>query len=122
MSGMNDGELKKTADELSKSADAFKKELETPLSRRTKNDSATREAAVKRRTSWKKQREARLFRRPRPPASGKAQALFRLAGRGPGRGLPGRAISPATQSAWGDLQGGLGEGASQAFDVPTPVP
>ena len=118
---MNDGELKKTADELSKSADAFKKELDSSLKKDKTIDSATREAAVQEADGLKKDAKklGSLVGDGRP-ASGEAQALLHRAAAVQGA-ISGRALSPAAQSAWGDFQGGLDK-VAQAFNMPTRLP
>ena len=117
---MNDGELKKTAEELAKSADTFKKELDSSLKKDKTIDSATREAAVQEADGLKKdaKKVGSLVGDGRP-ASGEAQALLQRAG-AVQRAISGRAISPAAQSAWGDFQGGLDK-VAQAFGMPKQV-
>ncbi len=116
VSRMNDGELKKIADELSKSADIFKKELDSSLKMDKTIDSATREAAVQEADGLKKDAKklGSLVGDGRP-ASGEAQALLQRAA-GVQRAISGRAISPAAQSAWGDFQSGLDK-VAQAFGM-----
>ena len=118
---MNDGELKKTADELSKSADVFKKELDSSLKKDKTIDSATREAAVQEADGLKKdaKKVGSLVGDGRP-ASGEAQALLQRAAAVQGA-ISGRTLSPAAQSAWGAFESGLGK-VAQAFNMPTRVP
>jgi uncharacterized membrane-anchored protein YhcB (DUF1043 family) len=118
---MNDGELKKTADELSKSADVFKKELDSSLKKDKTINSATREAAVQEADGLKKDAKklGSLVGDGRP-ASGEAQALLQRAAAVQGA-ISGRTLSPAAQSAWGAFESGLGK-VAQAFNMPTRVP
>ena len=121
VSRMNDGELKKTAEELSKSADTFKKELDSSLKKDKTIDSATREAAVQEADGLKKdaKKVGSLVGDGRP-ASGEAKALLQRAA-GMQTAISGRTLSPAAQSAWGDFQGGLDK-VAQAFGMPKQVP
>ena len=117
VSRMNDGELKKIADEMSKSADMFKKELDSSLKMDKTIDSAKREAAVQEADGLKKDAKkiGSLIGDGRP-ASGEVKALLQRAG-GMQAAISGRTISPAAQSAWGDFQGGLDK-VAQAFGMP----
>jgi hypothetical protein len=118
---LNDGEVKKTAEGLAKSADTFKKELDSSLKKDKTIDKATREAAVKEVADLKEdaQKLGSLVGDGRP-ASGEAQALLQRAG-AVKTAINGRTLSPAAQSAWGTFESGLGK-VAQAFGIPTRVP
>ena len=118
---LNDGEVKKTAEGLAKSADNFKKELDSSLKKDKTVDKATREAAVKEVSDLKEdaQKLGSLVGDGRP-ASGEAQALLQRAGTVK-TAISGRTLSPAAQSAWGAFESGLGK-VAQAFNMPARVP
>jgi hypothetical protein len=118
---MNDTEVKKAAEELGKSADRYKKELDSSLKKDKTIDKATREAAVQSADGLKQdaQKVASAIGDGRP-ASGEAQALLQRATALRGS-ASGRALSPAAQTAWGSVEGGLDK-LGQAFGLPARLP
>ena len=118
---LNDAEVKKASEALAKSADTFKKELDSSLKKDNTVDKATREAAVKEAAGLKEdaQKVGSLVGDGRP-ASGEAQALLQRAGTVKAA-MSGRTLSPAAQSAWRTFESGLGK-VAQAFGMPTQVP
>jgi hypothetical protein len=113
---LNDNEVKKAADDLAKSADRFKKDLDSSLKKDKTIDKATRDAAVKEADSLKQdaQRLASTIGDSKP-ASGEAQALLQRASaiRTAGAGRP---LSPGAQTAWGSVESGLDK-VGQAFGL-----
>ena len=118
---MNDGELKKAAEDVAKSADQFKKDLDSSLKTDKTIDVATREASVKE-ADGVKQDAKKLASAvgDGKPASGEAKALLDSAAR-MRASTSGRPLSPAAQTAWESVEGGLGKVAF-AFGLPARVP
>jgi hypothetical protein len=113
---LNDREVKKAAENLAKSADRFRKELDSSLKRDTTIDQAARAAAVKEADELKSdaQRLASTLGDGRP-ASGEAQALLQRA-TALRAASSGRALSPAAKAAWGSVESGL-DAVGQAFSL-----
>jgi hypothetical protein len=118
---MNDGEVRKAADELAKRADVFKKELDSSLKKDKTIDKATREASVKEADELKRdaQKLGSTVGDGRP-ASGEAQALLQRA-TAMRTAASGRALSPAAQTAWGSIEDSLDK-VGQAFNLPARLP
>jgi hypothetical protein len=118
---MNDDEVKKAAEELSESADRFKKELDSSFKKDTTIDQATREAAVKEADGLKNdaKRLASTVGDGRP-ASGEAKALIQRAA-AIRTAASGRALSPAAQTAWSSVESELDK-VGQAFGIPARLP
>lgn len=118
---MNDSEVKKAAEAVAKSADQFKKDLDSSLKKDKAVDKATRETAVKEADGLKQdaQKLASLVGDGRP-ASGEAKALLDSASRIRAAGS-GRALSPAAQTAWGAVEDGLDK-VALAFALPARLP
>ena len=118
---MNDGEVKKAAEELAKGADEFRKSLDSSLKMDKTIDQATREASVKEADGLKQDAKklASLVGDGRP-ASGEAKALLDSAARIRGA-TSGRALSPAAQTAWGSVESGLSN-VALAFGLPARLP
>jgi hypothetical protein len=118
---LNDGEVKKAAEEVAKGADQFKKDLDSSLKKDKTIDKATREASVKEADGFKQdaQKLASLVGDSRP-ASGEAKALLDSAAR-IRAAASGRALSPAAQTAWGSVEGGLSK-VALAFGLPARLP
>ena len=114
---LNDGEVQKTAEQIAKNADAYKKELDTSLKKDKTIDKATRESAVKDAAGLKDdaKRVASLVGDGKP-ASGEAKALLQHAA-AVQSASSGRALSPGAQTAWGAVQADLAK-VSQAFGIP----
>lgn len=118
---LNDDEVKKAAEDVAESADRFKDELDASLKNDKTIERATREAAVREVDEFKK--DARRLASTvgdDKPASGEAQALLQRA-KALRTASSGRALSPAAQTAWGSVEGGL-EKVGQAFNVSAPLP
>jgi hypothetical protein len=115
---LNDREVKKAAEDLAKSADRFKKELDAWLKKDATIDQATREAAVKRADDLKKDAEklASAIDDDRP-ASGEAQALIQRASDLRSSAAV-RTLAPAAQTAWNSVEAGLNT-LGHAFSLPT---
>jgi hypothetical protein len=118
---MNDGEVRKAADDLSKSADRLKNELDSSLKKDKTVDEATREAAIREVDGLKHDAE-KLDSTigDDKPASGEAQAVLTRAAAIQGAAW-GRAMSPAAKSAW-DAAGGSIDKIAQAFGLPRKLP
>jgi hypothetical protein len=118
---LNDKEVRNAAAGVAKSADRYKKELDSSLKKDKTVDKATREASVKAADDLKRDAErlASTVDDGRP-ASGEAQALLQHASAMRG-GAPSSALSPAAQTAWGSIEGGLDK-VGQAFGLPTRLP
>ena len=111
---MNDREVLKAADDVAKTADRFKKELDSSLKNNKAIDKATRETAI---------READALRHDAQkltstlgdgkPASGEAQALLMRAAAIRSAGS-GQGLSPSAQTAWSAVESGLDK-VAQAF-------
>jgi hypothetical protein len=116
---MNDAEVRKTADDLGKGAERFRKELDSSLKKDKAVDKATREARLDEANALKEdaKRLASTVGDGRP-ASGEAQALLDRAGklRGAVGGLP---LSPTALTALGSLQAGL-DSIATAFGLAAP--
>jgi hypothetical protein len=115
----NDDEVEKAADELAKSADQFKEDLESALKTNTTIDQPTKNAAVQAVDDLKEAAEklASTVDDGRP-ASGEAKAVLDRAARIRGAAASsGRALSPAAQTAWGSVETGL-QKVALAFDLP----
>ncbi len=114
---LNDGEVKKTADDIAKNADAFKKELDSSLKKDTTVDKATREAAVKDVGGFKDEaKKLASLVGDGKPASGEAKALLQHAA-SIRSAAAGRSLPSGAQTAWGAVEGGLGK-IAQAFGMP----
>ncbi len=118
---LNDTEVKKAAEDLSKSADRFKKELDSSMKQDKTIDKATREASVKAADGLKQdaQKLASTVGDGKP-ASGEAQALLQNAS-GIRAAASGKALSPAAQTAWGSVENSLDK-VAQAFGLPARLP
>ena len=118
---LNDGELRKAADDIAKGADRFKKELDSSLKKDKTIDKTTREASVKEAEEVKEdaQKLASLVADGRP-ASGEAQALLQNAA-SVRAATSGRTLSSSAQTAWGSVESGLDK-VSLAFGIPKSVP
>jgi hypothetical protein len=118
---LNDSEVKKGAEDLAKSADRFKKELDSSLKKDKTIDKATREAAVKQVEELRTvaQRLASTVGDGRP-ASGEAQALLERA-MALRAASASRALSPAEQTEWSSVEDALDK-VGQAFSLPTRLP
>jgi hypothetical protein len=114
---LNDGEVKKTAETLAKTADEYRKQLDASLKKDKTIDKATREAAVKDAALLKEDanRVASLVGDGKP-ASGEVKALFQQVAAVQSANA-GRTLSPAALQAWGAMQGDLLK-VSQAFGIP----
>jgi hypothetical protein len=120
---LSDREVEKDASELAKSADQFKKDLESALKTNTTIDQPTKDAAVKEANNLKEDAErlASTVGDGRP-ASGEAKAVLDRAAKIRGAAASsGRALSPAAQTAWGPVESGL-QKVAMAFDLPAPQP
>lgn len=118
---MNDGEVRKAADDLAKSADRLKNELESSLKKDKTIDEATREAAIREVDGLKHDAE-KLDSTigDDKPASGEAQAVLTRAAAIQGAAW-GRALSPAAKSTW-DAAGGSIDKIALAFGLPRKLP
>ena len=118
---INDGELRKSLDDIAKGADRFKKELDSSLKMDKTIDKTTREAAVKEADVLKEDAKklASLVGDGRP-ASGEAKALLQNAA-GVRSAMSSRTLSSSAQTAWGSVESGLDK-VSQAFGIPKRVP
>jgi hypothetical protein len=118
---LNDGEVKKTAEDLAKSADRFKKELDSSLKRDKTIDQAARAAAVTEVEALKNdaRRLASTVGDGRP-ATGEAQALVQRA-TALRTASSGRTLSPEAQTAWGSVESGLDK-VKQAFSLAPRLP
>ena len=118
---MNDGELKKAAEDVAKGADQFKKDLDSSLKMDKTIDVATREASVKEADGLKQDaKKLASAVGDGKPASGEAKALLDSAAR-MRTSTSGRPLSPAAQTAWESVEGGLGKVAF-AFGLPAKLP
>ena len=120
---LSDREVEKLASELAKSADQFKKDLESALKTDTTIAQPTRDAAVKEVNGLKEDAErlASTVGDGRP-ASGEAKAVLDRAARIRGTAASsGRALSPAAQTAWASVESGL-QKVEVAFDLPAQLP
>jgi hypothetical protein len=116
---LNDQEVRKTADDLSRSADQFKKDLDSSLKSDKTVDKAARESAVREVDALKKDaKELASIVGDGRPASGEAKALLDRAN-AIRTASSARTLSPAARSAWGTLESGLGK-LAQAFNMPPP--
>lgn len=115
---LNDREVKKAAEDLAKSADQFKKDLDLSLKNDKAIDQATREAAVDEADALKQDAKklASVVGDGRP-ASGEAQALLDRAARLRSASA-GRTLSPAARTSWEAVEVGLGK-VAQAFNLPS---
>jgi hypothetical protein len=113
---LNDREVRAAADGVAESADRFKKELDSSLKKDKTIDKATREAAVKDAEAVKKAAEqlASAVGDGRP-ASGEAKALLGAVS-AVRTASAARTLSPAAQSAWQVVDGGVGK-VAQAFGL-----
>jgi hypothetical protein len=114
---LNDGEVKKTAEDIAKGADAYRKELDSALKKDKTVDKATREAAVKDAATFKEEaKQVASLVGDGKPASGEAKALLQhaaaLQAASANRQLPASVLT-----AWGAMQADLGK-ISQAFGIP----
>ena len=119
----NDREVEKAASELAKSAEQFKKDLESALKADTTIDQPAKDAAVKEVNGLKEDAEklASTLDDGRP-ASGEAKAVLDRAARIRGAAASsGRALSPVAQTAWSSVEAGL-EKVALAFDLPARLP
>jgi hypothetical protein len=118
---MNDGEVKKAAEDVEKSANQFKKDLDSSLKMDKTIDIATREASVKEADGLKQDAEKLASQvGDGKPASGEAKALLDSAAR-MRASTSGRTLSPAAQTAWGSVEEGLTKVAF-AFGLPAKLP
>jgi len=115
----NDGEVEKVASELAKSADQFKKDLESALKTDTTLDQPTKDSAVREVNGLKEDAEKLASTvDDGKPATGEAKVLLDRATRIRGAAASsGRALSPAAQTAWGSVETGL-QKVALAFDLP----
>ena len=115
----NDGEVEKVASELAKSADQFKKDLESALKTDTTLDQPTKDSAVREVNGLKEDAEKLASTvDDGKPATGEAKVLLDRAVRIRGAAASsGRALSPAAQTAWGSVETGL-QKVALAFDLP----
>lgn len=115
---MNDTEVRKVADDLSKGADQLRKELDSSLKKDKTVDKPTREARVDEAKGLKEdaKRLGEIIGDGRP-ASGEAQALLDRAVRLRGD-LAGLNLPPPTLTALGSLQAGL-DNIALAFGLST---
>jgi hypothetical protein len=114
---LNDREVRKAADDLAKSADRFKKDLDSSLKNDKTVDTAAREAALREADGLKQ--DAKTLGSvvgDGRPASGEAKALLDRAAR-IRAASSGRTLSPAAQTAWSAVESGLDK-VAQAFSVP----
>ena len=119
----NDREVEKAASELAKSAEQFKKDLESALKTDTTIDQPAKDAAVKEVNGLKEDAEklASTLDDGRP-ASGEAKAVLDRAARIRGAAASsGRALSPVAQTAWSSVETGL-QKVALAFDLPARLP
>ena len=113
---MNDKELKKTAEDVAKSADQFKHNLDASLKEQTV-DTATREAAVKEADTLKEAAEKlESTIDDDKPASGEARTLLQHAA-AMRTAAAGRTLSAAAKTSWSEVEDGLAK-IAQAFGVP----
>jgi hypothetical protein len=114
---LNDGEVKKTAEDIAKNADTFKKELDSSLKKDKTIDKATREAAIRDVAGLKDEAKtlASLVGDGKP-ASGEAKALLQHSA-SIRSAAGGRTLSSGAQTAWGAVEGDLGK-IAQAFGMP----
>jgi hypothetical protein len=104
---MNDAEVRKAADDVAKSADRFKKDLDSSLKSDKTVAKAAREAAVEEADGLKEDaRELASVVGDGRPASGEAKALFDRAA-AIRTASSARLLSPAAQSAWRSIESGL---------------
>jgi hypothetical protein len=115
----NDGEVEKVASELAKSADQFKKDLESALKTDTTLDQPTKDSAVREVNGLKEDAEKLASTvDDGKPATGEAKVLLDRAARIRGAAASsGRTLSPAAQTAWGSVETGL-QKVALAFDLP----
>ena len=114
---VNDRELKAVAGTVAKSADRFKKDLDSSLKSDKTVDQATRAAAVREADGLKKDANALASAvGDGRPASGEAKALLDRAA-AIRAAASGRPLSPAAQTAWGAVESGLAK-LAQAFGMP----
>jgi hypothetical protein len=120
---LNDREVEKVASELAKSAEQFKKDLESALKTDTTIDQPAKDAAVQEVNGLKEDAEklASTLDDGRP-ASGEAKAVLDRAARIRGAAASsGRALSPTAQTAWAAVDTGL-QKVAMAFDLPARLP
>ena len=120
---LSDHEVENVASELAKSADLFKKDLESALKIDTTIAQPTKDAAVEEVNGLREDAEklASTVEDGRP-ASGEAKAVLDRAARIRGAAASsGRALSPEAQTAWGSVESGLQKVAA-AFDLPAQLP
>jgi hypothetical protein len=118
---INDREVEKAADDLAKSADRFKNDLDSSLKKDKAISETTREAAVDEAEQLKRDAEqlASIVGDGRP-ASGEAQALLERAAKIRAASA-GRTLSPAARTAWSEIESGLAK-VAQAFNLSTRLP
>ena len=113
---MNDKELEKTAEEVAKSAEQFKHDLDASLKEQNV-DTATREGAVKEADTLKESAEKlKSTIDDDKPASGEARTLLQHAA-AMRTAAAGRTLSAAAKTSWGEVEAGLVK-IAQAFGVP----
>ena len=118
---MNDGEVRKAADNIAKAADRYKKELDSSLKANTSIDQATRETSVKQADDLKKVAEKlESTIGDGKPASGEAQALLKQAS-AVKVAATGRPLSPAAQTELKSVESDVAI-VAQAFGLPAGVP
>ena len=118
---LNDVEVRKAAETVGKSADRFKKELESSLKNNASIDKVARETAIKDAEDLKHEAE-RLASTVGggKPASGEARALLQHATAMRGA-APGGPLSPAAATAWRSVESDLAT-VAQAFNLPPRLP
>ena len=118
---LNDAEVRKAAEVVGKSADRYKKELESSLKENASVDKVARETALKDAEDLKHEAErlADLVGDGKP-ASGEARALLQHATAMRGA-APGGPLPPAAATAWGSVESELAK-VAQAFNLPPRLP
>ena len=118
---LNDREVQKAAEEVSKAADSFRKEWDAALKKDKAVDAASRQAALSEAAGLKEdaKKVASLVGSGRP-ASGEVQGLLQRVAR-VRTASSGRTLSPAAQAAWGSVESGLDK-VALAFGMPPRVP
>ena len=118
---LNDCEVKLVAEDLEKTADRFKKDLDTTLKADTSIDAATRQSQLDEVEGLK--RDAKALASvvgDNRPASGEAKAVIdrtaKIRAMSAGRTLPA-----AAQTSWQSVEGGLDK-VAQAFGMPARLP
>lgn len=114
---MNDRDVRRAADDLARSADRFKKDLDSSLKKDPTVDKTAREAAVREADALKNDaKELASVIDDDRPASGEARALLDRAAN-IRTASANRVLSPAAQTAWSSVESGLDK-VAQAFQMP----